>query len=472
MPAMRHADVLTIREARAAIRSGTLSVSELLAGCLRAVDRLDKRLNVFVDVQDRDTLLDQARAVDGRRGRADGGGLLEGIPIGLKDIYLSKDLPTTASSKILAGNHPRRDSATVERLRNAGAIFVGKTQTHEFAYGPTTVNEYAGASRNPWDENRVPGGSSGGSAIAVATGMCLGATATDTGGSIRHPAAFCGVTGLKPTYGLVSRRGIIPLAWSLDHAGPIARSVDDVAHLLQVMAGHDPLDPGSASVTVPNYVESIRQPPGPLVIGLPRNYYFDALEPDIRKAFFDALKVLEGFGWRIEEVSLPHLKYALGAELAIISAEASAYHRKTMQARAGDYSSDVRKELDSGMIVPAVDYLLAQRVRRRIADDFAAALSTVDMLATPATPIVAPLIGQEEVELEGRMQASLDAIWHNAFPTNLTGSPTLCLPCGFSQQGLPIALQLIGRNFDELTLLRSGHLYQQHTDWHRRLPPA
>lgn len=461
-----------IREARAAIASGALSAGELLAQCLAAVDRSAERLNVFASLQDREALAAQARAVDARRRAGDELKLLDGIPVGLKDIYLSEDLPTTASSKVLAGHHPRRDAATVAALREAGAIFVGKTHTHEFAYGPTNANEYAGPSRNPWDPDRVPGGSSGGSAIAVATGMCLAATATDTGGSIRHPAAFCGVTGLKPTYGRVSRRGILPLAWSLDHSGPIAGSADDVAHLLQVMAGHDRLDPGSADVPVPDYVEGIRQTPAPLTIGLPREHYFDALDPEVRTAFFTALKVFEGLGWRVEEVSLPHLKYALGAELAIINAEASAYHRRTMQVRAGDYSSDVRSELDCGMVVLATDYLLAQRVRRRIADDFAAALAKVDVLATPAIPIVAPLIGQMEVALGGRTQSALDAIWHNAYPTNLTGSPSLCLPCGFSAGGLPIALQMIGRNFDELTLLRAGDLYQQHTDWHLRLPPA
>ena len=251
----------TIREAMDGIRSGALNAVELMEACLDATDRLDNKLNVFVTRVDREVLLQQAADVDRRRKAGIELGPLAGIPIALKDIYFTSDLPTTASSKVLAEHRTNEDAFTVTKLRQSGALIVGKVQTHEFAYGPTTVNEFAGPSRNPWNPDHVPGGSSGGSAIAVATRMCLGATGSDTGGSIRHPSAFCGVTGLKPTYGLVSRRGIFSLSWSLDHAGPITRTVDDAAFMLQVMAGFDALDPGSIEVPIPDYVAGVSQTP-------------------------------------------------------------------------------------------------------------------------------------------------------------------------------------------------------------------
>jgi aspartyl-tRNA(Asn)/glutamyl-tRNA(Gln) amidotransferase subunit A len=468
---MLDATALGIREVCLRIRSGRFAAVELMRECLDAVDNLDGKLNVFAAKSKRDLLLSQAAAVDSKCKAGVAVGLLEGVPIALKDIYLTSDLPTTASSKILAGFQSEEDAQAVKLLKQAGALVMGKAQTHEFAYGPTTINEFAGPSRNPWNPDHVPGGSSGGSAIAVATGMCLAATGSDTGGSIRHPSAFCGVSGLKPTYGLVSRRGILPLSWSLDHAGPIARSADDLAFMLQAMAGFDPQDPGSALVDIPDYVGGIGRSPDTFRIGIPREYYCEALDSEVEHGFEQSVDILKRFGWSVEEVSIPHLRYALGAELAILSAEASSYHRDTMLDRADDISSNVRRELDAGMVVLATDYLLGQRVRRIIIDEFATVLRKVDLLVTPTVPITAPRIDQTEVELGGRNVSVLNAIWRNAFPTNLTGSPTLCLPCGFSRSGLPLSLQLIGRNFDELALLQAGHKYQLETDWHRRTPP-
>jgi aspartyl-tRNA(Asn)/glutamyl-tRNA(Gln) amidotransferase subunit A len=463
---------LTIREARDGIRSGALDAVELMEACLATADRLDDKLNVFVTRADREVLLQQAAEVDQRRQAGLELGPLAGIPIALKDIYFTSDLPTTASSKVLAGHRTNEDGFTVTKLRQAGALIVGKAQTHEFAYGPTTVNEFAGPSRNPWNPDHVPGGSSGGSAIAVATGMCLGATGSDTGGSIRHPSAFCGVTGLKPTYGLISRRGIFSLSWSLDHAGPITRTVDDAAFMLQVMAGFDALDPGSIEVPIPDYVAEVGQAPGSLRVGIPREHFLDLVDGEVRAAFDASLRTLEGFGCRIEEVSIPNLRYALGAELAILSAEASSYHREMMRVRADDVSSDIRKELDSGMVLLATDYLLGQRVRRIIAEEFRVAFRKVDVLATPTIPIPAPRIDQSEVHIAGQTLSALNLIWRNTYPANLTGSPALCVPCGFTEGGLPISLQLLGHNFNELTLLQVGHRFQLETDWHSRLPPV
>jgi aspartyl-tRNA(Asn)/glutamyl-tRNA(Gln) amidotransferase subunit A len=460
-----------IRATLAAMRDGSLTAVDLVSRCLAAADDLAGPLNVFAARTPGDALLREAEAIDRRRARGEDPGALAGIPIGVKDIFLTQDLPTTASSKAFAGHATGEDAEAVARLRAAGCLVVGKTQTHELAFGPTTANEHAGVSRNPWNPDHVPGGSSGGSAIAVATGMCLGATASDTGGSIRHPAAFCGVTGLKPTYGRVSRRGVFALAWSLDHVGPIARSVDDVAHLLQAMAGHVPADGGSADAPVPDYVAGVAEAPARLRIGIPREHYFDVIDPDMRSAFDAAIATLEGLGWWIEEVSLPRIRYAQGAVLAILAAEAAAYHRRTIRGRGGDISPNVRREIDTGETILATDYLQGQRARRLIADDFALALADVDLLATPTIPIPAPRIGQTVVSFDGKEFSALDAIWRNAFPTNLTGSPTLTVPCGFSREGLPLGLQLIARNFDEMTLLRAGHAFQLATDWHLRVPP-
>lgn len=468
---MNGAVPFTIRGASDRIRSGALDAVELMESCLEATDRLDNQLNVFVTRVDREVLLQRAADVDRQRQAGLELGPLAGIPIALKDIYFTSDLPTTASSKVLAGHRTNEDAFTVTKLRQAGALIVGKLQTHEFAYGPTTVNEFAGPSRNPWNPDHVPGGSSGGSAIAVATGMCLGATGSDTGGSIRHPSAFCGVTGLKPTYGLVSRRGLFSLSWSLDHAGPIARTVDDAAFMLQVMAGFDALEPASAQVPIPDYVAEIGQAPVSLRVGIPREHFLDFLDGEVRAAFEASLRTLEGFGYSIEEVSIPNLRYGLGAELAVLSAEASSYHREMMRIRADDVSSDIRRELDSGMVLLATDYLLGQRVRRIIAGEFRAAFQKVDVLATPTIPIPAPRIDQSEVNLAGQTMSALNVIWRNTYPANLTGSPALCVPCGFSEGGLPISLQLIGRNFDELTLLQAGHRFQSETNWHTRTPP-
>ena len=469
---MNSAVSLTIREARDGIRSGDLNALELMETCLDTTDRLDNKLNVFVTRVDPEVLLQQAADVDRQRQAGLELGPLAGIPIALKDIYFTSDLPTTASSKVLAGHRTNEDAFTVTKLRQAGALIVGKLQTHEFAYGPTTVNEFAGPSRNPWNPEHVPGGSSGGSAIAVATGMCLGATGSDTGGSIRHPSAFCGVTGLKPTYGLISRRGLFSLSWSLDHAGPITRTVDDAAFMLQVMAGFDALDPGSAEVPIPDYITGVGQAPGSLRVGIPREHFLDLVDGEVRAAFDSSLRTLEGFRYSIEEVSIPNLRYALGAELAILGAEASSYHREMMRIRADDVSSDIRRELDSGMVLLATDYLLGQRVRRIIAEEFRVAFRKVDVLATPTIPIPAPRIDQSEVHIAGQTLSALNLIWRNTYAANLTGSPALCVPCGFTEGGLPISLQLLGHNFNELTLLQVGHRLQLETDWHSRLPPV
>ncbi|MRX37576.1 amidase [Aminobacter sp. MDW-2] len=463
---------ITLSGVRDALHAHQCTAMEVMKACLTQQDALSSRLNVFAERADAETLLDQAGHVDRLLDRGDVLGPLAGIPIAVKDVFLTADMPTTASSAVLKGFRSQNDATVVSRLRQAGAIIVGKTQTHEFAYGPTTDNMYAGPSHNPWDYERIPGGSSGGSAIAVATGMCLGATGSDTGGSIRIPSGLCGITGLKPTYGRVSRHGTFPLSWSLDHIGPMARSVEDVALLLQVMAGHDSLDPASANRPVPNYLSHLQSTPLRLRIGVPQDYFLKVVDKEVHSAFEAALEVLESLGWLVEPVSFASLKYAAGAELAIISAEASAYHRKSMERSAGLYSRDVRIELDAGMMISATDYLMGQRARRLIRDEFSDVLTNVDILAVPTLPLTAPKLGTATVEVGGTTMSTLSALWHNVFPLNLTGLPAMSVPCGFSDTGLPIGLQLIGRGFEEALLLRVGQAYQMKCDWHRRLPSA
>ncbi|KAA0971901.1 Asp-tRNA(Asn)/Glu-tRNA(Gln) amidotransferase subunit GatA [Aureimonas fodinaquatilis] len=462
---------LSIREAQTRLRQGSLKARDLMEAAIVAADRHACELNVFAARADSDGLLTAADKIDRRLATGEAVGPLAGIPIAIKDVFGTKDLPTTASSKVLADHHTGVDAEAVARLRSSGALVVGKSQTHEFAFGPTTNNEYAGPSRNPWNPDHVPGGSSGGSAIALAAGMCMGATGSDTGGSIRTPSALCGVSGLKPTYGLVSRRGVLSLAWSLDHAGPMARSVDDLAFLLEAMAGFDARDSGSVDRPVQQYSALMNQPAGPLRIGVPQDYFLDLVDVEVHAAFDASLECLQSIGCKVHPVSLPSMKYALGAELAILGSEASAYHRDRLKRQAEDYSPNVRRELLAGLTILASDYLLGQRVRGLICKDFATAFQNVDVIATPTVPIVAPLIGATQVVVNGEATPALDAIWRNVFPTNLTGSPTLSLPNGFSKSGLPIGLQLIGRYFDETTLLRLGRDLQAVTEFHRQAPP-
>lgn len=461
----------SIRATRAALRERSETAVALMERCLRQQDAHAGALNVFASRVARDVLLEQAEHVDRVLDRGGVAGPLAGIPIALKDVFLTADMPTTASSAVLENYRSDRDASVVTRLRQAGAIIVGKAQTHEFAYGTTNDNIHAGPSRNPWDPERVPGGSSGGSAIAVATGMCLGATGTDTGGSIRTPSGLCGITGLKPTYGLVSRRGVLPLSWSLDHVGPMARSVDDVAFLLGAMTGHDPAEPGSAGSSGPDYPALVGNVPERLRIGIPQDYFLDVIDPEVRAAFDAAVSVLEELGWSVQPVRLPSLTYALGAELAILSAEASAYHKKTMSEKAALYSRDVRIELDAGMMISAGDYLLAQRARRLIVEELSGILRAVDLLVVPTLPVTAPKLGAATIEVGGAAMPTPDVLWRNVFPFNLTGVPALSVPCGFSRADLPIGMQMIAGAFRETLLLQAGHAYQQACDWHLRLPP-
>ena len=373
---------------------------------------------------------------------------------------MTRGIRTTCGSRILKEWVPDADAAVATRLYAAGAILLGKLNMHEFAYGPTGVNPHYGTPKNPWDRARMPGGSSSGSGVAVAAGLAAGALGTDTGGSVRIPASLCGIVGLKPTYGRVSRAGVIPLAWSLDHVGPMTRTVADAALLLQALAGRDPADPSTADVPVPDYRRALEGGIRGLRLGLPTDLFFERLDPEVRAAVLGAARSLEGLGASVEEVPLPRIPHAGPASFAIIAAEATAYHEPYLKTRAAEYGADVRARLTAGQFVLATQYLKAQRARQVIRAEVDAALGRVHALLLPTTPIPAPPLEAREVTVDGLTE---DVRWwliRCTRPINVTGHPALSVPCGFTAGGLPIGLQLVGRHFDEATLLRIGHAFE------------
>lgn len=455
---------LTIAQAADLVRRRELSPLELTEACLSRVEAIDGRINAFIAIT-ADAALASARTAAAGIARGEYRGPLHGIPVALKDLFDQAGVPTTAGSKILAGNIPAEDSAAVARLKEAGAVLLGKLNMHEFAFGATGVNPHYGPCRNPWDTGRITGGSSSGSGAAVAAGECLAALGTDTGGSIRIPASLCGVVGLKPTFGRVSRRGVIPLSWSLDHVGPLTRSVEDAAIVLQAIAGHDPLDASSAAEPVPDYAAALREGIAGLRLGVPREFFFEGCDPEASAAVRKAIAVLEGEGAAVEEVSLPHIAEIPAAVAAIMLPEALAYHEGWFRERPGDYGGDVRQRLELAARYPAVTYVKAQRLREAAMEDWRREVfSRVSVIATPTTAVPAPPIE------EGGLDTTLQLI-RLTNPLNFLGLPAISVPCGFTASGLPIGLQLAGRWWDEAAVLRAAHAYELATDWSQRRPP-
>lgn len=436
---------MTIQEAGRALRSRQVSSVELTQHCLDRIARQNPRLNAFITVT-AESALARAEQLDRELAAGADRGPLHGIPIAHKDLIWTKGVRTTSGSKLFTDFVPDADAPIVRKLADAGAVMLGKTGLHELAYGVTSDNPHFGAVRNPRDPERSPGGSSGGSAAAVATEMAFMATGTDTGGSIRLPAAFCGVAGLKPTYGLVDRAGIQPLGFSLDHIGPIARTVVDVGTSFEAMARGVPRKPAPASLK-------------DLRIGLPENFYFTRVAPDVCAAVRKAAAVAEQLGARVIPVQVPDVDALNAAGRVILLAEASALYAPYLHRRE-DFGSDVLSLLDQGRLVPAIDYVNAQRIRKMLADDFHALFKTIDCLFTPATATTAPLIGQKEVEIDGEMQDSRLANTRLVRGINALGFPALAIPCGESA-GLPIGLQIVGRPLEENLLLAVGEGLEQ-----------
>lgn len=398
-------------------------------------------------------------------------GPLHGVPIALKDNVATKGQRTTAGSKILADWVPAHDATVTSRLRRAGAVFVGKLNMHEFAWGGTSDNPHYGAVRNPWNTDRFPAGSSGGSGAAVAARACFGAIGTDTGGSIRLPSAVNGIVGLRPTYGRVSNHGIVPLAWSMDTAGPMARTVADCALMFGALAGHDPADPASANVATHDYLSRLDDGVAGLRIGIVPGYFFQHLQPPVHAAVMAALKTLGDAGAEVVEVPIENIHGNISAQLTIESAEPSTFHQRWLRERPEDYGADVRTLLEVGEMLLATHYLQAQRYRSLLRNEFLAAFKKVDLFLCPTLPFTATPVGATKVVIENGVEEDmLSAIMQYTGVPSLTGLPALAVPCGFDADGLPIGMQLIGKPFDEATLFRVGAAYQALTDFHLKAP--
>jgi aspartyl-tRNA(Asn)/glutamyl-tRNA(Gln) amidotransferase subunit A len=455
---------LTLTEAARLIRSRALSAVELTRAYLDRIERLESRLLSFITVT-AETALAEARAADAAIGRGDYRGVLHGIPLAYKDLFETRGVRTTAGSIMLLDHVPLADAAAVERLRAAGAICLGKLNMHEWAFGVTTNNPFYGACRNPWAPERIPGGSSGGAGAALAARLCLGALGSDTGGSIRIPAALCGIVGLKPTYGRVSLRGVLPLSWSLDHAGPMARRVADAAHLLQITAGYDAADPGAADAPVEDYTGELDEPIAGWRFALAEGGVIDEVAPEVRAAVSAAAAVFESLGARVEPLALPAIDEAHQSNNLILSCEAAAYHRERLAVQPHHFGADVLTRLRYGAARTAVEYALARRAGARIRRRYEAVLAGYDLLLLPTTLTAAP--PREAATPPGTVRPNLTRL---TSPFNLTGLPALSVPCGFTAGGLPIGLQLVGWPWSEALILRAGHAYEQATDWHKRVP--
>lgn len=449
----------TVRAAGAALRAGEISCEELAGHFLKRIDSANPKLNAFLTVT-ADQALAEARKADGELRVGHDRGPLHGIPIAHKDLFCTAGVRTTCGSKVFADYVPAFDAAVVERLREAGAVMLGKTHLHEFAYGITSNNPHYGPVRNPWDRERIAGGSSGGSGAALAAGLTMLATGTDTGGSIRVPAAYCGITGLKPTFGLVSKYGVFPLGFSLDHPGPMGRSVEDVALMLEAMTGYDARD--SASVNRPREGYPLEGATlANLRIVLPQNFYFDVVDPEVRSLVLGAAQKAEAAGATFVMGRVPDGEQLNAVAQVTLLSEAATAHEPYLRKRRADYGADVLGLLETGRALPATHYLQAQRMRRRILGVHLELLKRADFILTPATPIVAPPIGAETVDVGGELHDVRILTTRCMRGVNALGLPALVLPCGWTQAGLPVALQLIGRPFCEAALLRAGSAFEE-----------
>lgn len=459
----------TIAEAAAQLRRKKMSPVELAQQALARIEELNPRLNAFITVT-AERALGEAKAAEREIRRGKYRGVLHGIPITLKDNIWTKGVRTTAGSKILKNFVPSADADVAMRLSKAGAVLLGKTNLHEFAYGITTENPHYGSAHNPWDVRCMPGGSSGGSAIAVAAGMGFASVGTDTGGSLRIPPSFCGVVGFKPTFGRVSCNGVVPLAVTLDHVGPIARTVEDAAIMLDAICDCEK-QPG-------NFYRALRgasrtkKRRAKFRLGWPRDYFLNRVDDEVKRAAEGAARQFEKMGARIEEVSLPHVEESSEPSTQIALAEASEYHESQgyFPERAEEYGEDVRGRLKMGSTVRAVEYLKAQQVREQVREDFRKAFESVDAILAPTTPVAAPRIGQDSVTIGGESQPVRGALVRLNRPGNFTGFPVITIPCGFTRSGLPIGMSLHGPEWGEAQLLGIAFAYEQATEWHLRHP--
>ena len=446
-----------------------ISPVEIIDAHLSRIQATEPILNSFITLladEARSSARQAEREIQGGRYR----GPLHGIPVGLKDLYNTRGVKTTSGSKIFDNFIPDEDCTVAARFREAGAILLGKLNMHQFALGPTGENPDYGHMHNPWDPEMVSGGSSGGSGSAAAAGQCTITTGSDTGGSIRIPAALCGIVGLKPTYGLVSRYGLTPLSWSLDHPGPMVRTVEDAALSMNAIAGYDPKDVASANVSVPDYTEALTGDVRGLRIGVPKEYFEAPLDPEVRQSVENALSQFESMGAEVREVSFPMFEQSQAISTAILLAEAAAYYRDVVQKDGDKVYTPVRLRLEAGLFISAADYLRAQQARSLFDRQNRELLNEVDLLAGPTEPVTAPKLLAGTVIAGEQEVGTVGALTQYTRPYNITGFPAISVPCGFSSSGMPIGLQLAGKPFDEPTVLRAAYAYEKATDWHTRRP--
>jgi len=452
------------------IRDRQISPVEVVEACLERIEATEPTLNSFITV-----LPEQARASAERAeqeiNRGNYRGPLHGIPVGLKDLFETAGIRTTSGTRIYDNYVPTQDCTVAAKFSEAGAILIGKLNMHPLAFGPTGENGDYGHMHNPWNPERITGGSSGGSGSAASAGQCPITMGSDTGGSVRIPAALCGIVGLKPTYGRVSRAGLTPLSWCLDHPGPMVRTVEDAALTMNAIAGRDPRDPATAEVPIPDYTEALTEDIRGLRIGVVKEYFESEINSQVADLVQRAISELGELGAEIVEVSLPLYQYAQPISNAILSAEATAAHRDILLSDGDKLYPQVRDRLEEGLFITAAEYLRAQQARQVFCAHVAELLKDVDLLAGPVEPVTAPEILARRIEVGGESLPAVPLLTKYTRVYNITGSPAISVPCGFAEDGLPVALHLAGRNFDETTVLRAAYAYQQAHDWHHQRPP-
>ena len=460
---------MSLADLGALIRAKQVSPVEVTEQALARIEQFNPRWNAFLTVT-ADRAREQARAAEAEITKGEYRGPLHGVPVGLKDLIHTRGIRTTFGSKITRDFVPDADAEVVKNLLESGAVLVGKTALHEFAYGISNHNPHFGPTRNPWDLARVSGGSSGGSAVAVAGGLCYGALGTDTGGSIRIPASFCGIAGLKPTLGRVSLRNIQPLGYTLDHCGPMARTVVDAGLVYQVIAGYDPAD--EFSVDRPLGEIALRKSLAGIRIGIPENFFFEDVQPDVERAVKRAIEVMQGLGADTVPVRLPFLPQMVEVARELLLIEAYAVHSGHFRDRPNDLGEDLKALFEKGRKLTAERYVQTQRLRHSLRREMERVFDDVNVIVTPATPLAAFPIGDTRVTLSGTEYDARAASTRFLRCFDASGHPALAVPCGTDRQGLSIGLQIVGRLWDEAAVLQAGYAYEQATDWHTRRPPA
>ena len=461
---------ISIKEAAGLISAHKVKPSELVEAHIERINATDDKLNSFVTILS-ESALQSSFIAEKEIMNGNYRGPIHGIPIGLKDLYDTAGTITTVGSKIYRERLPQEDATVVSRLKEAGAIVVGKLQMHELALGATSINPHDGPARNPWDTERITGGSSGGSASSVAAGQCMASLGTDTGGSIRIPSALCGIVGLKPTFGRVSRKGVFPLSWTMDTVGPMTRTVEDAALMLNAMVSFDPSDPGSSPHETEDFTSKLGLGIKGITIGVPQEYFYETTSPEVKEALNSAEKVFESLGAKVIPISIPVLEHSLAISGTIMLTEAASVHESNLKDRPFDIGDDVRLRLTQGSLYSAVDYLKAQRGRHEFNNQIDKAMETVDILLAPTVGIGAPKIDDKTVVLNGVEYPALALMPRLTRPHNICGLPTISIPCGFTSSGLPIGMQLAGRAFEDSVVIQTANAYENATDWAKQSPP-